>query len=210
MPVEFRIRASAFWALLTALCGIVLGRFSQLVYDPKVIARLQLLDWLNDIDRNLEGVTDPAQRAPLQIRLDSLRRRLAARTGDAASLQPEVYKLETDVDAARSSLGMATGSTFSSVASQNTAKQIGRQLCFLRWVAGVSPVPLQDIYDWMLPVIVVLTLAALTIVFVLQQYGGSGTAETFGSGGLSDYAGLFLAGVASEVIVGGLRAVKLK
>jgi hypothetical protein len=37
---------------------------------------------------------------------------------------------------------------------------------------------------------------------------GTGTAETFGAGGLADYAGL--AGVASEAIAGGLRAVKLR
>jgi hypothetical protein len=39
----------------------------------------------------------------------------------------------------------------------------------------------------------------------VQNYGGS---ETFGAGGLADYATLFLAGVASEALVGGLRAVK--
>ena len=47
------------------------------------------------------------------------------------------------------------------------------------------------------------------MVFMLQQYGGTGTAETFGAGGLTDYAALFLAGVASEAIAGGLRTVKL-
>jgi preprotein translocase subunit SecG len=55
-----------------------------------------------------------------------------------------------------------------------------------------------------------LTLIALAVVFLLQQYGGTGAAETFGAGGIADYAGLFLAGVASEAITGGLRAVKLR
>ena len=68
--------------------------------------------------------------------------------------------------------------------------------------------PLASVHNWLLPIFVFLTLVALTVVFMLQQYGGTGTAETFGAGGLADYAALFLAGVASEAIAGGLRAVK--
>ena len=37
-----------------------------------------------------------------------------------------------------------------------------------------------------------LTLVAITVVFVLQQYGGSGAAETFGAGGLADDGGALL------------------
>jgi hypothetical protein len=79
-----------------------------------------------------------------------------------------------------------------------------------RILAGVTPLPLQSVYDWLLPFFVLLTLIALTVVFMLQQYGGTGAAETFGAGGLADYAGLFLAGIASEAIAGGLRTVKLR
>src|SRR5262249_12073341 len=49
IPIELRIRASAFWAVLTVLFGIVLRRLAQLVYDPKVMQRVQLLDWLNEL-----------------------------------------------------------------------------------------------------------------------------------------------------------------
>ena len=73
----------------------------------------------------------------------------------------------------------------------------------------VTPLPLESVYSRLLPALVLITLAALTVVFVLQQYGGSGTAEAFGAGGIADYAGLFLAGVASEAIASGLRSVRL-
>jgi hypothetical protein len=66
------------------------------------------------------------------------------------------------------------------------------------------------VYEWLMAIFVVFTLVSLTVVFMLQQYGGStGSAQTFGTGGLADYAALFLAGVASEAIVGGLRAVRI-
>jgi hypothetical protein len=76
----------------------------------------------------------------------------------------------------------------------------------LRILSGASPLPLQSVYDWLLPLMLLLTLFVATVLFMVQQYGGT---ETFGAGGIADYAGLFLAGVASEAITGGLRAIKL-
>ncbi|QRG04672.1 hypothetical protein EZH22_16000 [Xanthobacter dioxanivorans] len=214
VPVEVRIRSSAVWALFTALCGIVLGRLAQLTYDPRTVARLQLLDRLNELEPGLASLPggDQARLKPL---FDSLRRRLAERSADAATLQPEVEALEAQIEAARRAPPPATAQLDAGAEQVQPAGPapgfrspgIGRRV--LLWLAGISPVPLQFTYDWLLPVFTLLTLAALTIVFVLQQYGGSGTAETFGAGGLADYAGLFLAGIASEAIAGGLRKVKL-
>lgn len=215
VPVETRIRASVMWALLVAICGIVLGRLAQLVYDQKMVARLQLLDRLNDIGASLEGVADEATRQPLRARLDSLRRRLAGRAGDAPGLTPEVEALEKEVEAALSAGAPGAAANKGMGPQMETpAPPVGGAmrwpLMALRWLAGVTPVPLQAVYDWLLPSFVLLTLVVFTVIFVLQQYGGSGTATTFGAGGLSDYAGLFLAGVASEAIAGGLRALKMK
>jgi hypothetical protein len=207
--VEVRIRDSAIWALLAILLGILLGRISQLVYDPKMTARVQLLDWIYQLESKIARVP-LANQAPLKQRLDSLRNRLFDRGADADALKAEFAKLETDVDNALSGAGIAGMRAIApappGAAAPPTAG--GRIANALRILAGVSTLSLQSVYDWLLPLLVLVTLFVLTVVFMTQQYGGTGTAETFGAGGIADYAGLFLAGVASEAITGGLRAIK--
>lgn len=214
--IEIRVRDSAIWALLTVVLGIVLGRVAQLVYDPQVIAKLQLLDWIHQLDTKIAGVRDDDTRAKLTAQLGVLRNQLFSRGVEVAMLQTAFRTLENAVDAAIG--GPAVPAIAPPGAPPLDGKQgdrIGTRVGagisqVLRVLAGVTPLPLQGVYDWLLPVFVLLTLIALTMVFMLQQYGGTGAAETFGAGGLADYAGLFLAGVASEAIAGGLRAVKLR
>ena len=212
--VEVRIRDSAIWALLTIVLGIVLGRVAQLVYDPQVVARLQLLDWIHQLEPRIAGLPAGNAQSELKTRLDNLRIRLFSRGADAAALQTDFRALQNDVTNAITATGGVAPAAIAPAAPAPEGEQgpaivawIGRAF---RILAGVTPLPLESIYDWLLPFFVLLTLVALTVVFMLQQYGGTGTAETFGAGGLADYAGLFLAGVASEAIVGGLRAVKLR
>ncbi len=204
IPMEIDVRASVVWALAITLVGVVFGRISQLIYDPKVIARLQLLDWLNEIERGLVGVGDATLREGFLKESTELRWKLASRLGDAALLQPMVKDLDDRVQAARARTGQQSGSTFASAFGGTT----GWMTRSLRQLAGVSPIPIQQTYDWLLPVSVLITIAILTIVFVYQQYGGS--AETFGSGGLAQYVPLFLAGFASESIASGLKTLRQK
>lgn len=211
IPIELRIRASALWAVLTVLFGIVLGRLAQLVYDPKVMQRVQLLDWLNELEDRIAQAPQSAQAA-LTAKLNSLRTRLFSRGIEPASLQAEFQALEAEINNAITATGAPVAMTqFQAQAQARSAqsKPAAAVNSALRILAGVTPLPLSSVYDWLLPVFTLLTLIVLTVVFVLQQYGGTGTAETFGSGGLADYAALFLAGVASEAITGGLRAIKL-
>lgn len=212
--VEVRIRDSAIWALLTVVLGILLGRLSQLVYDPQVIARVQLLDWIHQIEPRIAGLPAGAGQPALKARLDDLRIRLFGRGVDAAALQADFRTLETDVNNAIAGAGgPATVAIAPPVPGPGAPTPLatgGWISRVLRILAGITPLPLETIYDRLLPLLVLLTLVALTVVFMLQQYGGTGTAETFGAGGLADYTGLFLAGVASEAIAGGLRAVKLR
>jgi hypothetical protein len=207
--VEVRIRDSAVWALLAVLLGILLGRVSQLVYDPKMIARVQLLDWIRQLEAEIARVPAGGQAA-LKQRLDNLRNRLFDRGADADALKAEVVALQKDVDDALNGAGIVPLRTVAPARTQATGpRAVGGQITnVLRILAGVSPLPLQSVYDWLLPVMLLVTLVVLTVVFMTQQYGGTGTAETFGAGGIADYAGLFLAGVASEAITGGLRAIK--
>lgn len=214
--LEIRIRDSAIWALLTIVLGIVLGRVAQLVYDPQVIAKLQLLDWIHQLEAKIAQVQNNAVRAVLTTQLNTLRTQLFSRGADVAALQINFRALETAVN---NTIGGPAIATIAPPAPQalgggqglGIGKRIGAGIGqALRILAGVTALPLQDVYDWLLPIFVVLTLTALSVVFVFQQYGGTGMAETFGAGGLADYAGLFLAGVASEAIAGGLRTVKLR
>ncbi|MRI57578.1 hypothetical protein D8770_27185 [Methylobacterium sp. DB1607] len=205
VPVEIRIRASAVWAILATLAGIVLGRLSQLVYDPKTVARLRLYDWLYELEGAIERTGGGKEE--FRRRLAALREQILARNADADALAPQIASLATDI---RQDLQRATAGASTSAAAQVPHFRTDMPRTLLRVLAGVTPLPLKGIYDTLMPLFVLITLAVLTVVFVLQQYGGSGTAETFGAGGLADYAGLFLAGVASEAIVNGLRTVKLK
>lgn len=213
--IEVRIRDSALWALLTVLLGILVGRLAQLVYDPKLIARVQLLDWLHELETNISSLPEAA-RAPLAVQLAGLRTQLFSRGADAAALQNSFQALETQIEAAMNAAagGGAEAAVPARAAAQAPAapaSKLERTTGFvgraLRVLAGVTPLSLPSVYDWLLPVFVLLTLSALTVVFMLQQYA---MVETFGAGGLADYAALFLAGVASEAIAGGLRSVKLR
>jgi hypothetical protein len=218
VAVDLRVRASAFWAVLAVLAGILVGRLAQLVYDPKLIARVQLLDWLHALRDRIERLTDEGLAAGLMTDLMDLMRRLAGRGIEAAALQPEVAQLELRIDQAeRAPVPAAALEAMRRRTAQHDMGQpaspspglLGWLKRVLRVLAGITPLPLPSVYDWLLPLLVLVTLAALTIVFVIQQYGGGGTAETFGAGGLADYAALFLAGVASDAIAGGLRSIKL-
>jgi len=210
--VEVRIRHSAICALFVVLVGIVLGRLSQLAYDPQMIARVQLLDWIHQLEPKIAGVADVAVRAALKARLDNLRLRLFGRGVDAAKLQADFQTLEGDVNTNIGTPAIAATIAPAPPAADAPApnrfvrglKKIGTAF---RILAGVTPLPLQTVYDRLLPFLLLLTLATLVVVFMVQQYGGA-AAETFGAGGIADYAGLFLAGVASDAITGGLRAVK--
>jgi hypothetical protein len=209
--VEVRIRDSAVWALLAVLLGIVLGRLAQLVYDPKVIERVQLLDWLHELEAKVD-LLQPVAQAYFKPKLADLKVQLLSRGIDSAALQLGFKALEREIDAAINAAAAPPAQASARTTPQQyswatAASGLGHAL---RVLAGVTPLPLASVYDWLLPVFVLLTLVALTVVFMLQQYGGTGTAETFGAGGLADYAALFLAGVASEAIAGGLRAVKLR
>ncbi|MFS8038170.1 hypothetical protein ACI7BZ_14640 [Xanthobacter sp. AM11] len=214
VPVEVRVRSSAVGALLAAVFGIVLGRLAQLTYDPKTIARLELLDQINALELDLAGIADEAQRTRLKAQLERLRRRISDRAADPVALKPEIAALAQEIMTARFPVPLPGGSQDESMATksaplpQSAAPGPGGAQRFLLWLSGVSPVPLQFTYDVLMPILVLLTLVAVTCVFVLQQYGGAG-ADTFGAGGLADYASLFLAGIASEAIVGGLRKVRL-
>ncbi|MGO7837217.1 hypothetical protein [Rhizobium johnstonii] len=203
LPLEIHVRTSVVWAILAALCGIILGRLSQLVYDPKVVARVRLYDWLFELEEGLETVADQNVKASLRNKLSALRQQLAARNADADTLASQIAALATEIQQALQATAAAAGAAASVPNIRTNRPEIA-----LRWLAGVTPLPIDTVYARLMPALVLITLAALTIVFVLQQYGGSGTAETFGAGGLADYASLFLAGVASEAITNGLRAVK--
>jgi hypothetical protein len=207
--VEVRIRHSAVCALFVILVGILLGRLSQLVYDPQMIARVQLLDWIHQLEPKIARISDGTARDSFKKRLDDLRVLLFGRTIDMAKLQADFQALEVLVNNA-----LGTPPTTATIAPpprpanasapRRLASGIGTGL---RILAGVTPLPLQTVYDRLLPFLLLLTLVTLVVVFMVQQYGGT-AAETFGAGGIADYAGLFLAGVASDAITGGLRAVK--
>ncbi|MGO7301398.1 hypothetical protein ACC718_32850 [Rhizobium ruizarguesonis] len=203
LPLEIHVRTSVVWAILAALCGIILGRLSQLVYDPKMVARVRLYDWLYELEEAIETITDQNVKAKLRKTLDVLRQKLVSRNADADALASQVAALASEIQQALQTTAAETGAAASVPQIRTNMPEIA-----LRWLAGVTPLPIDTVYARLMPALVLITLAALTIVFVLQQYGGSGTAETFGAGGLADYAGLFLAGVASEAIASGLRAVK--
>jgi hypothetical protein len=207
--VELRIRDSVVWALLTVVLGIVLGRVAQLVYDPKLMARMQLLDWLNELEARINRLSEPPQ-STLRTKLEALRAELFSRGVDPTSLQPKFQSLEIEVNAAdpgHPAVAAAAAET-GRAATSNGSKFANGIGAVLRMLGGVTPLSLRGAYNWLLPLFVILTLLALTVVFTLQQYGGSGTAETFGASGLADYVALFLAGIAAEAIAGGLRAVK--
>jgi hypothetical protein len=219
--VEIRIRDSAIWALLAVVAGLLLGRLAQLVYDPQVMAKVQLLDWIYQLDARIDQVPVAGGQAALRGRLQALRDLLFTRGADVTALRTALQTLENDVNtalgapapAAPAAAAPAQGGIIANIPEpvRRLFRRIGIGIVQgFRILAGVTPVPLQSVYDWLLPFFVLLTLIALTVVFMLQQYGGTGMAETFGAGGLADYAGLFLAGVASEAIAGGLRAVKLR
>lgn len=215
-PVEVRIRHSALCALFVIVLGIGLGRLSQLVYAPQMLARLQLLDAVLELEAKLNGIADATRKAELQAKLVAFRAKLSDRNADPAKLQAELQAL---VDAITTANLPPTAAAVPTMLPEPTRKPPGRVKAWttagigwigalLRALAGVTPLPLQTVYNWLLPILVLITFVALTITFMVQQYGGTGTAETFGSGGIADYAGLFLAGVASEAIASGLRAVK--
>lgn len=211
--VEIRIRDSALWPLLTVVFGILLGRLAQFVYDPNVTAKVQLLDWFYELENKVEGQVPAANRAAFETRLADLKLQLFSRGIDPASLQPAFLTLQNDINQAINPPPPApAGGPAPQVApaAANHAPAGGFIGRALRFLAGVTPLPVSSVYQTLLPIFVLVTLVALTVVFMLQQYGGSGTAETFGAGGLADYAALFLAGVASESIAGGLRTVKLR
>ncbi len=212
--VELRIRDSVLWALITVILGIALGRIAQLVYDPKVTARVQLLDWLNELEEKV-NLLPPSTQMTFKSQLAKLKIQLLSRSTDPTSLQSAFQALELQVEEAGSALsgGVAAPASVQTTVPQQRSRFSAATDAIrraLRVLAGVTPLSLPSVYDWLLPLFVLLTLVALATVFVLQQYGGTGTAETFGAGGLADYAALFLAGVASEAIAGGLRAVKLR
>jgi hypothetical protein len=222
--VEMRIRDSAIWALLAVVAGLLLGRLAQLVYDPQVMAKIQLLDWIHQLEADIAQVPDAGARQDFTKRLKKLKDQLFSRSADVAALKTALDALQKEVDAARGvpaaaakSPGVGVEARGGGMAANILAcirgafRRIGAAIAQgFRILAGVTPLPLQSVYDWLLPFFVLLTLIALTVVFMLQQYGSTGAAETFGAGGLADYAGLFLAGIASEAIAGGLRAVKLR
>jgi hypothetical protein len=218
VAIELRVRDSAFWAVLAVLVGILVGRLAQLVYDPKLIARVQLLDWLHALRDRIERLTDEGVAAKLRADLMDLMRRLAGRGVEAAALQSETAQLELRI--AQAERAPEPAAHLEAMRKPVAQRDMGgvtpappgpldRFKRALRVLAGITPLPLPSVYDWLLPLLVLFTLVALTVVFVIQQYGGGGTAETFGGGGLADYAALFLAGVASDAIAGGLRSIKL-
>lgn len=207
--VEVRIRHSAVCALSVIVLGILLGRLSQLVYAPQMVARMQLFDRVLQLDQKIVGIADAAVQGQLLGRLNNIRAKLSDGDVDPAKLQAEFQTLADDVS--RALLPPAAGAA----APQPEAGAPSQPNPAVRWIstglralAGVTLLPLQTVYNWLLPILVLITFVVLTIMFMVQQYGGTGTAETFGSGGIADYAGLFLAGVASEAIAGGLRAIK--
>jgi hypothetical protein len=206
VAVDLRVRDSAFWAVLAVLVGILVGRLAQLVYDPKLMARVQLLDWLNALSERIDRLPDKKEAATLRGDLMNLMHRLVGRSFEAATLQPEVTQLELRITQAEL---RPAGALEYLGADTDRPDPLARFKQILRVLAGITPLPLPSVHDWLLPLLVFITLMALTIVFVIQQYGGTGTAETFGAGGLADYAALFLAGVASDAIAGGLRSIKL-
>lgn len=159
--VEVRIRDSAIWALLTVLFGILLGRLSQLVYDPQVIARVQLLDWIHQLEPRIAGLLAGAGQAALKARLDNLRIRLFGRGVDAAALQADFRTLETDVnDAIAGAGGPAMVAIAPPVPGPGAPPPLaigGWMSRLLRILAGVTPLPLETIYDRFLPLLVLLT-----------------------------------------------------
>ncbi len=217
--VEIRVRDSAVWALLTVILGIVVGRLGQLVYDPKVMARVQFLDWLQELEQRIAGLEAP-DKAKFAARLGGLRMQLFSRGVDPDALKSQFDALESDLNALSPAPAMraARPESVQDDRSRGLGRKVGRGIgrvgAFfggaLRILAGIKPLPLPAVHDWLLPIFVLLTLVGLTVVFMLQQYGGGGAAEVFGADGLADYAGLFLAGVASEAIAGGLRGIKLR
>lgn len=220
LPITAKVRTSVTWVILAALLGILVGRLAQLVYDPRMILRVETLDWLNDIAVQIGGISDPAVQQRIAGQLKILRERLFERSVDTAALRLEIQTLEVQV---RVALAGASQQLSDDVTARNDAS--GSELRrapswpasagglvgkLLRILAGVTPLPLPSVYGWLLPLFVLSSLAALTVVFVVQQYASGGTAETFGAGGIADFAAIFLAGVASDAIAGGLRNVKLR
>jgi hypothetical protein len=96
--VEMRIRDSAIWPLLTVVLGIVLGRVAQLVYDPQVIAKVQLLDWIHQLETRIAQVKDNAARDALGVRLGTLRTQLFSRGVDVAALQTAFPSLAAGIE----------------------------------------------------------------------------------------------------------------
>ena len=80
----------------------------------------------------------------------------------------------------------------------------------MRVLGGIGAPPLGIVYSYLMPLMVLLTWILLTLVFVLNLYGGSGEAEVFGRDGLFDYLSLFLVGVASDALTKGLHTIQLR
>ena len=174
VAVELRVRDSAFWAVLAVLVGILVGRLAQLVYDPKLIARVQLLDWLYALRDRIDRLTDEALATQLRNDLMGLMRRLTGRGVDAATLQPEVTQLDFRITEAERPLQPAADLEVAGRqgALPPTPHLLDPVAWALRVLAGVSPLPLSSVYDWLLPLLMLLTLAALTIVFVISAIRG--------------------------------------
>ncbi len=212
--VEIRVRDSVIWSLITVVLGILAGRLAQLIYDPKLTARMQLLDWLHELEAKAR-LLDPTRQTAIMSRLSALNLRLLSRECDTASLQTAFQSLENEIDASVAVPLPPTPASAASAIATDLPKTLVERFFLglggaLRILAGVTPLPLPSVYAWLLPTFVLITLLALTVTFTVQQYGGSGSAETFGAGGIVDYATLFLGGVASDAIAGGLRAIKIR
>jgi hypothetical protein len=132
---------------------------------------VQLLDWLYALRARADLLRDDQSRLALVTKIQALVGRLANRGADAATLQPEVAQLESEIAHAEGAPQVGVDRQFQAQAELERDYHKGDSLepikHVLRVLVGVAPLSLRSVYDWMLPALVLITLVALLRLFLL-------------------------------------------